>query len=74
LYYNYSLIVNDITRLKWGRLNRVPFGFFFYKVKLILCTTLRQDLHLTKKSFSLFTNLVVENVALEEKKLILGYP
>jgi hypothetical protein len=52
----------------------VPFAFFFYKNRLILCSILRQGLHLSKDADHLLTNLIYEHVDAKEKKLILGYP
>jgi hypothetical protein len=72
--YDDYILVAKMNRHKNRYGDRIPFAFFFYKNKLIICSILRNELHLSKDSEDLVTNLIYEHVDESEKKLILGYP
>jgi hypothetical protein len=72
-YVDY-IMVAKMSEQKQRYGDRMPFAFFFYKNKLIMCSILRNGLHLSKDAEDFVTNLIYEHVDESEKKLILGYP
>ena len=72
--YDDYILVAKMSRHKNISGDRMPFGFFFYKNRLIICSILRNGLHLSKDAVDMVTNLICEHVNESEKKLILGYP
>jgi hypothetical protein len=72
--YDDYILVAKMSRYKNRYGDRTPFAFFFYKNRLIICSILRNGLHLSKDAEEMVTNLIYEHVDESEKKLILGYP
>jgi hypothetical protein len=72
-YNEYLMITNS---LGFGKLNRKRkvFAFFFYKNKLILCSTQLSNINYKDGSKQLLKNLIYENVNESEKAFILHLP
>lgn len=72
-YHDYLMLTNSSSFEKVKNKLKA-FAFFFYKNKLVLCTTYRENINSTIGSKQLLKNLIYESVNQSEKKLILRPP
>jgi hypothetical protein len=72
-YHDYLMITNSGGFEKVKSKLKV-FAFFFYKNRLMLCTTYRENINSAEGDKQLLKNLIFENVNEAEKQLILHPP
>ncbi len=72
-YHDYLMLTNSRSFEKVKSKLKV-FAFFFYKNRLMLCTTYRENMNSSVGGKQLLKNLIFENVNEAEKNLILHPP
>jgi hypothetical protein len=66
LYSIYLVMLSKENKIKISQ----PFAFFFYKNRLVICTTFSEKLIENQPAQDLLANLMYEHLSIKEKKMI----